>query len=165
MKSFSLLLALITLFFITSCNNEQQPQNVPNVPFDSLTAKPNPTPKENLMVLDSLNGQYPIEVKFLDNPLIKNRIEKLLGSDYSNFRKYWNVETPIVVEDNVLSTTGCEEHNCGGNQYILQIDLKNNNINIYHFSSKVQAYKENGDIVLPPGIAKDFEIMKSNLVY
>lgn len=165
MKSFSILTVFVALLLITSCNNQSDHDQPADGVQESLTETEKPTPTEPLMPLTSFNGQYPMEVAFLDNPLIKNRIEKLMGADYADFRKYWNVETPIVVEDSVLSTTGCEEHNCAANLYDLQIDLKNDNINIYHFSSEIKSYKEKGDIVLPNGLAKDFEIMKGNLVY
>ena len=165
MKNFSVLTALVALLLISSCSNQNENEASTTAAQDSLIETPKVAPPEELMPLISLNGQYPIEVGFLDNPLIKSRLEKLMGADYANFRKYWSVETPIIVEDNVLSTTGCEQHNCAANQYILQIDLKNDNINIIHFSEKMKSYEEKGEIILPNGLAKDFAIMKTNSVY
>jgi len=128
----------------------------------ALKREPNDT-SAGLMSLATLNGQYPADVALLDNPLLKTRLEALLGDDYADFRKYWNTETPIVIEDNVLSTTGCEQHNCGGNQYVLQIDLNKNNINVYHFGKGIKSYKEKGTITLPKGLSKEFEAMLGNL--
>jgi len=154
----------LTLCFL-ACNNADQPQNA-NPPKDTAAAAApeagTDTVKGNLMELASLNGQYPTDVALLDNPLLTDRLKTLLGDDYADFRKYWNTETPIVVEDNVLSTTGCEQHNCAGNQYVLQIDLQHNNINVYHFGKDIKSYKEKGTITLPPNLAKEFEIMMGN---
>ncbi|HET8574191.1 MAG TPA: hypothetical protein VFL76_10000 [Edaphocola sp.] len=115
-----------------------------------------------LMSLKKFKDQYPSDAKLLDQPEIKSRLELLLGKDYDNFRKYWQTETPIKIEGNVLSTTGCEQHNCGANQYVLQIDLMHNNINVYHFGQNIQSYLEKGPINLPSGLAKEFQNISGN---
>lgn len=165
MKSFRILSIPFFLFslFILSCSNNEDNTNYPDtdkeiteVPADAdLPVGP----------LASLKDKYPMEVNLLDNPLIKERLDKMLGDDYSDFRKYWEVETPIVVEDSVLATSGCEQHNCAANQYILQIDLRNNNINVYHFGLDSKEYAEKGKINLPKELEEEFNIMKSNTIH
>jgi len=167
MKKITVMTSAVALLLISSCNNNSKDQNEIVTMQDSSVSTPQSPITENqgVKALATLDGQYPIEVNLLDNPSIKNRLETLLGIDYRDFRKFWNVETPIIIEDSILSTSGCEEHNCGANQFVMQIDLKNDNINVYHFGKEVKMYKENGVIKLPSGLAKDFETLKSNMVY
>ncbi len=111
--------------------------------------------------LDSLKawtGKYPKEAGILQNELIKTRLQRLLGDiKYERMLKDWNTETPVVVEQNVLATSGCEQHNCASNHYQLYIDLMSNNINIYHRADgKTDTYFEKGAIKLPAGLQKDF---------
>ena len=158
------------LISLASCsNNSQEP---PVVTADNSTVATTPenangvngAPTDtSLMSLKKYNDQYPSDAQLLDQPEIKNRLELLLGKDYDNFRKYWQTETPIKIEDNVLSTTGCEQHNCGANQYVLQIDLMHNNINVYHFGQNIQSYLEKGPINLPPGLAQEFQSISGNM--
>ncbi len=65
-------------------------------------------------------------------------------------KKYWNVESPIEIEDDVLMTSGCEAHNCGPNRYILVFDLNSDNLNVFHQEdSETKHFFENGEIKLP----------------
>jgi len=159
--------SLLAFFALGACHNPQENKSaVPSrdtaLPVQKPVAQNKDTAATSLMSLAAFNGQYPADVALLDNPLLASRLKALLGAHYADFRKYWNTETPIVVEDGVLSTTGCEEHNCAANQYVLQIDLKNNNINIYHFGKDIQRYTEKGLITLPAGLAKEFATMLGN---
>lgn len=169
---FIALIAATGVMSISSCGNKDQEQNTTSSGTDPNTtdtagqnintARQMPT-DTTLMPLKKFTDQYPSDAKLLDQPEIKNRLELLLGKDYDNFRKYWQTETPIKIEDNVLSTTGCEQHNCGANQYVLQIDLMHNNINVYHFGQNIQSYLEKGPINLPPGLAKEFQNISGNM--
>jgi len=163
------LVATTGLISLASCSSNNQEPTAATVDSntetttrenaDGLNATPTDT---SLMSLKKYNDQYPSDAQLLDQPKIKNRLELLLGKDYDNFRKYWQTETPIKIEDNVLSTTGCEQHNCGANQYVLQIDLMHNNINVYHFGQNIQSYLEKGPINLPPGLAQEFKSISGN---
>jgi hypothetical protein len=159
-------LALLALLALAACHNAQEQStgssNDTTLPAQKPLTRNKDTAVASLMPLAAFDGQYPTDVALLDNPLLTPRLKALLGAHYSDFRKYWNTETPIVVEADVLSTTGCEEHNCAANQYVLQIDLKSNNINIYHFGKDIQRYTEKGLITLPPGLAKEFATMIGN---
>lgn len=164
------LVATTSLMNLSSCSNRNQEQTiaasdtsvVSTTGHDTETANKIPT-DTSLILLKKYNDQYPSDVRLLDQPEIKNRLELLLGKDYDNFRKYWQTETPIKIEENVLSTTGCEQHNCGANQYVLQIDLMYNNINVYHFGQNIQSYLEKGPINLPAGLAKEFQSIAGNI--
>lgn len=162
MKDKFIILALSSLILVSSsCSNEDSSKRVEEQAHSSSDVQI-PEQKKPILELSQFKDQYPSEVNLLDNPLIKGRLKTLLGSDYADFRKYWEVETPILMEENVLSTSGCEQHNCAANMFILQIDLKGNNLNVFRLGSKIKSYKEDGAIMLPPGLAKEFETIKEN---
>lgn len=162
-----MLLVGFSLMAINACQNDQNKEEAATADAqESIQTKDTLANTEafpEAEALESLNGKYPRDVKLLDRPELEPRLEALLGDQYEAFRKNWQTETPIIVEDNVLSTSGCEQHNCAANQYVLQIDLKGNNINVHHFGSEVQHFKENGrSIALPEGLAKEFETINQN---
>lgn len=165
------IVAVITsaiMVFPTSCsNNNTKENNISN--SDTLTKASNikspvvSTTDTSLLHLKALQGDYPRDIKFLERPQLKDRLQALLKGRYADFRKYWQTETPIEVDSNILSTTGCEAHNCAANQYVIQIDLIHNNINVYHYSeSGITSYLEKGPIKLPSGLAIESHTNKSN---
>ena len=123
------------------------------------------TKTENSLVsLKSSKDKTASQIKLWQNKDVSGRLEKLMGADYATMKKFWNVETPLEVEENVLMLTGCEQHNCGDNQYLIYIDTANDNINVFHVGEgKLKPYKEKGEIKLPKNFAKDFDTTKSNL--
>jgi hypothetical protein len=104
-------------------------------------------------------GKYPDDVRLLDDPDLTTRLNKLMGKDFDTMKKYWNVESPIEIKRNKLKTTGCEQHNCGANLYVMFVDLENDNINIYHLNDEgsTKTYFEKGKIQLPPDFAAEVE--------
>ena len=93
----------------------------------------------------------------LDMPDLKARLQKLMGKDFAGMKQYWNVETPIEISGKVLKASGCEQHNCGGNMYVMFVDLDKDNINVYHTGDQHNTYFEKGKIPLPPKFAADVE--------
>src|SRR5262249_11443459 len=94
-------------------------------------------PKSDLIArLKKTAGKYPDDIQLLDDPDLRNRLTKLMGPEFGPMKKYWNVESPIEIKQGKLKTTGCEQHNCGANMYVLFIDLENDNINVYHLSDE-----------------------------
>lgn len=165
MKKYLISIALFAFFFTSCKNNSSESSETSTNSIEINDSTSLSVSDEELTSLNELKGKYPMEVQLLDNPLIKSRLEKLLGDEYSNFRKFWMVETPILIEDNILYSTGCEQHNCAANQYVLEIDLSQNNINVYHFGADVKSYVEKGTIQLPKGLSEEFEVLKSNRIY
>lgn len=160
-KTVTLLFA--ALLYFASCQDKETTENKEETLPPTVTGTLPNAPEPTLAGLKEYNGQYPTDVHLLDNPALSARLKRLLGADYADFRKYWQTETPVVLEDDVLSATGCEEHNCGANQYILQVDLQNDNINVYHVGNNLKSYQEKGPVTLPPGLAKEFQILQQNL--
>lgn len=169
-------LILITLIGVSlSCNSNQESRNssaangnaVPVRTVEAVTPNQNSniqTPSDpGIALFRSSVGKTADDIHLWENKEITARLEKLLGPDYADMKKYWQTQSPIEAEQNVLSLTGCEAHNCGDNQYLMYIDTANNNINVFHVKSgKMKEYKEKGVIVLPSRLAKDFENMTEN---
>lgn len=118
----------------------------------------------DFMELAEFKDDYPAVVHLFQNKKLSERLIHLLGRTYDDFSKYWEVETPIIIEDNVLFTTGCEQHNCFANQFILIIDLAEDNINVFRIGATPQDFEENGTIKLPPGIEAEFATIIGNVL-
>lgn len=165
---FCLILSGFLFFTLSACqqngDQEKATKEGANVVTDSISDESAvPIEDTSLMALKEFAGAYPSDVNLLDQPELKERLKSLLGDEYTNFRKYWETETPVELEKNILVTTGCEQHNCAANQFVLQIDLNHNNINVFHFGQGgIQSYLENGPITLPPGLAKEFQTITEN---
>lgn len=170
MKNILLIFALITA--VLGCdisrfvNSGGGDNSNPVKATPTVEAKPSPTGTPKMVptqpaagfidVLKKAKGRYPYQVKLLDISDLNARLKKLLGSNFAAMKKYWNVETPIEIENDILMTSGCEAHNCSSNHYLLFIDLKNDDINVYHVEDNVtKHFYERGEIKLPPKFADE----------
>lgn len=127
-------------------------------PSPSVSPKPSATPATSAFIdlLRRSKGKYPYQVKLLDVPDLNARLKKLLGGEFASMKKFWNVESPIEIENDIVMTSGCEAHNCGSNHYFLFVDLNNDDINVYHRQdSGTKHYYERGEIKLPTRFADE----------
>ena len=137
-------------------NNAAPSAASPSTPKASPSPVAEATPKPGIMAtLGKSKGKYPYELKLLDDPELKSRLQKLLGVDFAGLKADWNVETPIEIQNGILMTSGCQQHNCDGNIYYMFIDLERDNINVYHVEKGNQLYSENGRIDLPRSFADE----------
>lgn len=150
----------IVLHGCSSQNKEEDHNTTEVLVEDKITVEEDvhvrPDKQEGFEHFIAFKNGYPAEVGLFQDVQLTSRLANLLGSDFSDFQKLWEVETPILIEDNVLYTTGCEQHNCFANQFILIIDLKNDNINVYRLGLTSADYEEKGTIRLPKGIEAEF---------
>jgi hypothetical protein len=170
MKNIALMIVL--LIAVVGCDISKLANsatgNVTSSPTPSPTSesKPGPTasPKKEstpdkpgyIDTLKASKGKYPADIKLLDIADLNPKLKKLLGSDFAAMKRHWNVETPIEIENNIMMAGGCEAHNCGSNHYLLFVDLKSGNINVYHIEdSGTRHYWENGEIKLPAKFADE----------
>lgn len=134
------------------------------------TAEPKPSPTVNKhdydekpatpalsVTLKKFVGKYGYEVKLLDRPELRDRLKKLLGPDFAAMKANWNVETPIQIESGIFMASGCEQHNCGDNRYLIFVDLEKDNINVLHLENGTQTYAEHGKIILPKKFESEVE--------
>ena len=107
-------------------------------------------------------GKTAGEIKFWDDKEFGPRIKKLMGADYTTMKKFWNVETPIKKFGDFIMMTGCQQHNCGDNQYVIFMDKSENNINVILIKNGTsKEWNEWGAIKLPPPFAEELAAMKS----
>jgi hypothetical protein len=166
------LLALVCLSSVLGCGlSNLNPQNsnlvdqtrptpspFSSTPTPSPTPSPTPTPKLSVgAILKKSVGKYPYEIKMLDVPDVKARLQKLMGKDFAVMKKVWNVESPIEITGKIIRTSGCEQHNCGPNQWVMFVDTDTDNINVYHTGDENKTYFEKGKIDLPPKYADEVE--------
>lgn len=101
----------------------------------------------NLNSLKKLNGKYPYNVKLLDNPALKKRLQKLLGNRFTFLKKTWAVETPIEIKNNVFVAKGCETHNCSSTNFIIVVNFTKNILYAgVREEDKVKTYSEDGSM-------------------
>jgi len=116
-----------------------------------------------LFSLNDYIGKYPTQIKLFENEILASRLKNINRFDYNALVANWNTETPITIEDQIIHASGCKEHDCPSSGYELFIDLKNDNINIYHFrGNTLRVYTEKEWITLPKGFSDEIETKKSN---
>lgn len=136
-------------------NSNVASSNKTNHPVNQESTQKTESP---LISLKKMKDKTATDIKLWSNSAISQRLEKMMGKDYQTMKKFWSVESPLEVEGNVLRLTGCEAHNCGGNQYEIFMDAENDNINVYHILDEtLKSYKEKGEIKLPKKFAEEFE--------
>jgi hypothetical protein len=164
----SIFLVVLTLAALAACdpskhensnvpaNNATRPEAAPSASKANNSPIALATPKPGIIAtLAKSKGKYPYELKLLDEPELKARLQKLMGVDFAAMKANWNVETPIEIQNGILMTSGCQQHNCGGNIYYMFIDLERDNINVYHVENGKRSYFENGRIDLPRSFADE----------
>jgi hypothetical protein len=83
--------------------------------------------------------------EILNNPVIKSRLQKLLGTkNYADFTESWETVNPIVKEGNVLFSSGCLIHACGHIESAIAIDLRTQTIHtaIFRETEKTRFFNE-----------------------
>jgi hypothetical protein len=141
-------LLILTGFLAGSCHHNDKAAEKEKEPKKDTVVNTVETiqPVERLDSLRNYEGKYPTAVKLLDDPILKPRLEKLLGSRFAFLKEYWNAETPIEIKDNILTTTGCQAHNCGSTNFIIVADLSKNILSVgIREEDKVQRYIESGN--------------------
>jgi hypothetical protein len=75
-------------------------------------------------------GKYPHEIKLFEDKSITDRLKKLVGAQYNDMIKYFNVESPIASENGIYKLTGCKQHDCPGYSTDIYYDAKDDNLNV-----------------------------------
>ncbi|MFI5185655.1 MAG: hypothetical protein ACHQF0_02960 [Chitinophagales bacterium] len=95
--------------------------------------------------LADLNGQYPYDVKLLDNPILKRRLTKMLGAKYKFLKSIWNVETPIEINNNLFYAWAMQTHSGGDPGAVIMADLSKNVLYVgIRENARVKIYSEDG---------------------
>ncbi|OPC00742.1 hypothetical protein BAS10_00455 [Elizabethkingia meningoseptica] len=114
-----------------------------NTPTNNIK-KENPTTNTSLKFLKKYNGKNTYEVKLFNNPILKNRLIRLIGVEkYTFMKNTWRVEGGISVKNNILTAEGCEQHNCGDTNFIIVIDLERDKLSVgYREEKNVIMFRE-----------------------
>lgn len=121
-------------------------------PASPPSAEASPAEPSFISTLEKASGKYPADIRLLKIPELRERLRKLLGKDFGDLDAHWNVESPIEIKDGIFKAAACEAHNCGANTYFIFVDMKKDNINVYHIEDDVtKDYFEKGKIELPAG--------------
>ena len=103
--------------------NQKAANQANNQTTQQQTDKPD---SENLDFLYKLDKKYPYEIKLLDNPIIKKRLKKILGSQYDYLKSIWEVETPIEISNGLFYAWGMQAHSGGDPGAVLMADINKN---------------------------------------
>lgn len=133
---------LLIIFMIVSCQQKNKSDSPAtstknaqvkkeNDSIESNTKKPDTTINDQanthvsneLDFLAELNGKYPYDVKLLDQPVLKKRLQKMLGVKYRFLKSIWQVETPIEVDNNVLYAWAMQTHSGGDPSAVIMADI------------------------------------------
>lgn len=169
-------ITVVSLFAFGCDSSTETPKNSnsgnvskANANNTAASASPAPAPHSTndtssvLKELKTSDGKYVTDLKLWDNSKVAPRLEKIMGPDFAGLKKHWNTQTAIQVDGDIIMTTGCEQHNCGPNQYVLLADTAKDIIHVVHIKDgKVKEYKETGEITLPKAFADDLAKMKDN---
>lgn len=149
-----------------SCKNEIKPieqESIEEILPDEAPVVVVEEVEDPFQFLKDLEGKYPKQEKLFDNKQVADRLKSLDGLDYEVFSAFWNTETPIEIEDGILHTSGCKQHDCPSANYELYWDLNNDVINVYHFrSNTLRIYQDKARIELPPRLSQELEVKKDN---
>jgi hypothetical protein len=82
----------------------------------------------------------------LKNPVIKARMQKLLGNKYSSFLESFETLNPITKEGNYLFSSGCLIHACMHLESAIAVDLVNETVHtaIFRQGKKTRYFNEGG---------------------
>ena len=100
-----------------------------NITYGQTTRKsqqPVASSTAGLDFLNSYKGKYPAEVKLLNQPVIKKRLQKLLGTEYTFLKKIWQVESPIEIDNGLFYAWAMQAHQGGNPGAVIMADIKKN---------------------------------------
>ncbi|MDO6437782.1 hypothetical protein Q4534_10205 [Cyclobacterium sp. 1_MG-2023] len=134
-----LITVILMTFAIVSCRpvsnsekkvktlpEEEQAPNQKEVVLKGEKSTANTTISNELTFLKTFNEKYPYEIKLLEEPVIKNRLEKMLGPQYATLKSIWEVETPITIVNGMFYAWGMQAHSGGDPGAVLMADLNKN---------------------------------------
>lgn len=94
-------------------------------------------------------GKYPHDIKFFEDRIITERLKKLVGTQYDEMVKNFNVESPVTSENEIYKLTGCKQHDCPGYATSIYYDAKNDNLNVsIDKNAKATDFAEKGKITV-----------------
>ncbi|MGU3373560.1 hypothetical protein [Chryseobacterium sp. M5A1_1a] len=117
---------------------------------DSATASPSSATETGAgNIITKNEGKYPHDIKLFEDKSITDRLKKLVGTQYADMEKFFNVESPIVSENGIYKIMGCKQHDCPGYATYIYYDSKNDNFNVsIDKNGKFTDFAEKGKITV-----------------
>jgi len=168
-----LFLSLVILcMFVFSCKNtDAKVAEGETTVADSTAAgsDPNVVNIDDSQLVDSklkevvsMEGKLPSEIDLLNAYELLPRLEKMMGAEFKNFSKDWEMQTPLKKDGDVMYTGGCKPGNCKSIKYFLIFDTKTDNVNFYYVKDgAATAFGEKSVITLTPKITDDFDNLRT----
>lgn len=134
-QSYFNIIIILAIGTVTSCkptsNTEDLPQKEQAInPKEAILKKEkeiaSKTISKELSFLNAFDKKYPYEIKLLDKPVIKRRLEEMLGPQYAFVKSIWEVETPISITNGMFYAWGMKAHSGGDPGAVLMADLNKN---------------------------------------
>lgn len=155
------LFAILFIISFAACKNTNSESKTEESKGETYEGEKPETPVVRIDLNDIAQhvGKMPKEIDLFTKYSLDGRIEKIMGSDFAEFKKDWNEETPLKKDGEVMYTTGCRANDCKSNRYLLVLDLLQNGVNVYNFrQAKTKTYEEDHIIIgLPNQVQADFE--------
>ncbi|REC60256.1 hypothetical protein DRF65_21480 [Chryseobacterium pennae] len=115
---------------------------------DSVTAAV-PSTAATIEAITKNEGKYPHDIKLFEDKSFAERVKKLVGKEYDEMVKNFDVEGPIVSDNGIYKLHGCKQHDCPGYATYMYYDSKNDNLNVsIDKNSKVTDFAEKGKITV-----------------
>ena len=76
--------------------------------------------------LNNFDGKYPIPAELFEIPLLKERLESMLDSEYSFMISIWETESPIEISNGLFYAWGMKAHSGGDPSAVIMADIKKN---------------------------------------
>lgn len=155
--------ALLLLGTVASCKKEANTQSSVStdtlatvIPKDSAVgAKADsvaavvPSTGAKAEIITKNEGKYPHDIKLFEDKSFAERVRKLVGKEYDEMLKNFNVEGPIVSDDGIYKLHGCKQHDCPGYATYIYYDSKNDNLNVsIDKNGKATDFAEKGKITV-----------------
>ncbi|WP_454046672.1 hypothetical protein [Chryseobacterium sp. Marseille-Q8038] len=124
------------------------PKDSVSTPKSDSVAPPPPSATSARIITKNV-GKYPHDIKFFEDKSITERLKKLVGAQYDEMVKNFNVESPVASENGIYKLTGCKQHDCPGYATSIFYDAKNDNLNVsIDKNGKITDFAEKGKIVV-----------------
>ena len=142
-------IVILMLFLIFSCKRESQESKneTENIQVEQLEKS---VSKIHENIISKNNGKYASEINLFDKNDISDRLKKLTGTTtYKEIVEKFNVQTPIVSENNIYKLTGCLINNCPAYLVTILYDSNTDNLNVLvDKNEKIIEFKEKEKINL-----------------
>lgn len=93
-------------------------------------SKPLPIEDKKIVFSNIAKGKYPSDINIFQNTDFTKRLESLIGYKYDFLIDYWDLETPIELNNGIYIFKGCQKHNCNATNFIITYNLSLNYLSV-----------------------------------